>query len=198
MQHIEQEIETHHELQSAGVSVIPRFELCQGEQGATEENLHYKPFIDSDGACCKPMWICATDLTENGKNYVLSQSNKTIDDEEWTRRWANGEFSHAVPNIESALHQLAVDTLKIAVLDKEIQLEDAFLFIIDKVTRHTTVIVGDYKHVRPSYGRSASEVGKNNLIVARQACLSMKHLLGVSDEHIHAFFESKISRVLSL
>ena len=44
--------------------------------------------------------------------------NKTIDDEEWTRRWANGEFSRSA-NIESALHQLAVDTLKIAVLDKD-------------------------------------------------------------------------------
>ena len=67
MQHIEQEIETHHELQSAGATVIPRFELCV-KVSRVQRKISTKPFIDSDGACLQAyMWICANDLTENGK-----------------------------------------------------------------------------------------------------------------------------------
>lgn len=182
LRHIEEEIAVHHELQEAGIPVIPRFELCTS-------GTHDSPFIPREqSSCCGPLWICATDLTENGKNYVLSQSNETVDDRVWKKRWAKGEFSSPAPRIRELQQSLSGIAQRTAYVGREFQMEDALFFVVDKQTRETTAVVGDYKHVTKSR-MDPEHIVRNNLAVVRNAMRAFKDILGIQEQAVCALFD---------
>lgn len=197
MRHVEEEVETHDELQKAGVPVIPRFQLCSEKSGlGPEEGVVWQALqVEAPDCCCDDKWICSTDLTQGQRKYVLSETNRTMDDRELAQRYAKGEFAQPVPNLESLFQAAVTIAAKSAETGREFQTADTLFFIIDKQTRVTELIVGDYKHATRSRGRPYTDVHVNNLAVCREAFLVQKEVLGLSADAIRHFFESEIQRV---
>jgi hypothetical protein len=109
--------------------------------------------------------IYSTDLTNDGKNFVVSAENTPFDVEEFDgRRLPHGEV--ASDEIRAGIMaQLEYIARTCAEHHISVVNADALYFVIDKKTKETTVIAGDYKHFVPEKELSSEELYRRNLCV---------------------------------
>ncbi len=138
--------------------------------------------------------VYCTDLTQGGKNFVLSDTNHTSQDAEWKQ--LIGEEKESAPNARQALDALASIAVQCASINAELMLADAFYFIVEKKTRNIRVTIGDYKHIVEGQ-LDPDLLLKNNLAVARQAAHARRDVFGLSGDEIEEWFDQKEHEIIT-
>lgn len=119
---IRRELEMHEHLRGLGIPVLPTLRLDPETQQ-----------------------LYSTDLTNNGKNAVFSPTNHNPEVNALLSQMHGPPL--AVPNADHLLDDLVRIARSCAEAGIRMRHGDALYFVMDKRTRQTRVIVGDYKHL---------------------------------------------------